>query len=42
MDRIFGAKPKREQYVPPPLPDMSEEKKTIDWGTENKTPDQGS
>ena len=32
MDRIFGEKPKREQYVPPPLPDTTVENKTIDWG----------
>lgn len=31
MDRIFGEKPKKEQYVPPPLPDMTETKKTIQW-----------
>lgn len=35
LDRIFGEKPKKERYVPPPLPDMSEEpKKTIDWGND--------
>jgi hypothetical protein len=39
MDRIFGEKPKRERYVPPPLPDMTEVKKTIQWyndETDNK------
>jgi hypothetical protein len=35
MDRIFGEKPKREQYVPPPLPDMTEEKKNIDWNKDD-------
>jgi hypothetical protein len=40
MDKIFGEKPKRERYVPPPLPDMNEEKKTIDWGNV-KDSDQG-
>ena len=40
MDRIFGQKPKREQYVPPPLPDMEEEKQEIDWGNV-KDSDQG-
>jgi hypothetical protein len=40
MDRIFGEKPKREQYVPPPLPDMTEEKESFDWGNV-KDSDQG-
>ena len=40
MDRIFGERPQKERYVPPPLPDMSEEKKTIDWGNV-KDSDQG-
>ena len=31
MDLIFGQRPKRERYVPPPLPDIKEEKKTIQW-----------
>jgi hypothetical protein len=32
-DAIFGKKPPKEPYVPPPLPDMSDEKNTkIDWG----------
>jgi hypothetical protein len=33
-EAIFGVKPKREQYVPPPLPDdyHEEKKKKIDWG----------
>lgn len=31
MDRIFGAKPKREQYIPPPLPvDMQDIKSSHD------------
>lgn len=31
---IFGAKPKREQYVPPALPEdfYKEKKKKVDWG----------
>ncbi len=37
MDKIFGQKPKREQYVPPPLPAMTEEKQAIDWGNNNDT-----
>jgi hypothetical protein len=41
MDKIFGEKPKRERYVPPPLPDMSDDKKEIDWGTEIKDSQQG-
>jgi len=40
MDRIFGEKLKKERYVPPPLPDMKEEKKNIDWGNV-KDSDQG-
>jgi hypothetical protein len=31
-DAIFGKKPPKEPYVPPPLPDMSEEKPKIEWG----------
>ena len=39
LDAIFGKKVK-EQYVPPPLPDMTPEpKKNIDWGN-NKEQDQ--
>ena len=34
LDTIFGEKPKKEQYVPPPLPDMTVEKKKIDWGND--------
>lgn len=40
MDRIFGEKPKRERYVPPPLPDAKEENKQLDWGNV-KDSDQG-
>ena len=31
MDSIFGEKPKKEQYVPPPLPDdfYKEDKKDV-------------
>jgi hypothetical protein len=29
---IFGKKPPKEPYIPPPLPDMKEEKSVIDWG----------
>lgn len=32
LDVIFGEKPKREQYVPPPLPTEVEEEKKVDWG----------
>ena len=33
-EQIFGKKVK-ERYVPPPLPDMTEEpKKKIDWGND--------
>ena len=31
-DAIFGKKPPKELYVPPPLPEMKEEKSKIDWG----------
>ena len=33
---IFGAKPQKEQYVPPPLPDNyhEETKKKVDWGND--------
>ena len=38
LDTIFGEKPKKERYVPPPLPDMTEEpKKKIDWGNDAST-----
>jgi hypothetical protein len=40
LDTIFGEKPKKEPYVPPPLPDMTVEKKKIDWGNV-KDSDQG-
>lgn len=36
FDSIFGNKPKKEQYVPPPLPEVKEEKKKkIEWDTSN-------
>lgn len=33
LENIFGVKPKKEPYVPPPLPDdfYKEEKKTSIW-----------
>ena len=31
LDKIFGEKPKKEQYVPPPLPDMTPKKKGVEW-----------
>lgn len=31
FDSIFGSKLKKEQYVPPPLPQITEKKKTIEW-----------
>jgi hypothetical protein len=40
IESIFGTKPKKEQYVPPPLPDdfYKEDKKTVEWqsGKEEK------
>ena len=35
MDRIFGEKSIKERYVPPPLPDMTEDKKEIDWSNDD-------
>ena len=32
MDKIFGEKPKKERYVPPPLPEEVQEEKKVDWG----------
>ena len=33
-DAIFGKKPPKERYVPPPLPDMEDkDKPKIDWGS---------
>ena len=39
LEGIFGTKPKKEPYVPPPLPDdfYKEEKKTVVWDTKNDT-----
>jgi len=37
FDMIFGKKEPKERYVPPPLPDMKEEKKNIDWSNDNDT-----
>lgn len=41
MDRIFGEKPKREQYVPPPLPSLTEVNQEVVWDTEIKDSTQG-
>ena len=30
-EAIFGKKPPKEQYVPPPLPEIVEEKKKAEW-----------
>lgn len=35
FDTIFGKKEPKERYVPPPLPELKEEKKKIDWGNDN-------
>jgi hypothetical protein len=37
LENIFGAKPKKESYVPPPLPDdfYKEEKQANIWQTDN-------
>jgi hypothetical protein len=38
MEAIFGKKPPKERYVPPPIPEMNTEpKKTIDWGNDAET-----
>lgn len=34
IDLIFGKKPPKEQYVPPPLPEVEEPKKKVDWGND--------
>jgi hypothetical protein len=34
LDAIFGKKPPKEQYVPPPLPEIDEPKKKVDWGND--------
>ena len=38
IENIFGARPKKEQYVPPPLPDdfYKEEVKANIWQTDDK------
>jgi hypothetical protein len=38
LENIFGARPKKEQYVPPPLPDdfYKEEVKANIWQTDDK------
>jgi hypothetical protein len=30
-EAIFGVKPKKEQYVPPPLPPEVKEEKRVQW-----------
>lgn len=37
FDTIFGNKPKKEQYVPPPLPEVVEKKSKIEWVNNNPT-----
>ena len=32
IELIFGKKPPKEPYVPPPLPEVVEEEKKVDWG----------
>ena len=34
MDAIFGKKPSKEPYVPPPLPEI-EKKSTVEWVSNN-------
>jgi hypothetical protein len=31
-NEIFGKKPPKERYVPPPLPVIEEKKVVVDWG----------
>ena len=38
MDAIFGKKPPKEPYVPPPLPDV-EKKSTVEWVSANSSTD---
>lgn len=32
LEGIFGKKPPKEPYIPPPLPDVAQEEKKVDWG----------
>jgi len=36
-DAIFGAKPPKERYVPPPLPTEVVEEKKVIWESNNDT-----
>ena len=36
FETIFGKKPPRKQYVPPPLPEIVKETKKTEWVTYNK------
>ena len=38
MDAIFGKKPAKEPYVPPPLPEV-EKKSTVEWVSTNSSND---
>lgn len=33
FDAIFGEKPKKPQYVPPPLPEIEKQESKISWVT---------
>ncbi len=36
LDAIFGKKLPKEQYIPPPLPEVTNEKSKVEWTTEVK------
>lgn len=40
LDAIFGEKPKKERWVPPPLPDMTETVKKAEWVSDTDTKEQ--
>jgi hypothetical protein len=35
-ETIFGVKPSKEQYVPPPLPEFVKEEKKVTWVSSHK------
>ena len=39
-DTIFGVKPKKEPYIPPPLPDMTKDKSKVEWVSDTTNKEQ--